>query len=559
MMSSPEEKTTAFAEEIAEADKEKSAAENDDALDSFLSREQIPEKPKKSGGKKTGRNIVILICAVLVVALLVGAIILLNNQPYPESDEDIYTEASYKATVDEAGIHTAIVPTDSDGEPVQNGGGTLLSYTPSDLSEVKVERTGGASFTMLSKTEDDATEYTIVGYEDIPLQTGMPDAVANDASELIFSTIASAGGNPADFGLDAPRATVEISFNDSTKAIIRLGDEAPASAGTYISFGGGDAVYLVTDDAVDSFFYDITDFVSLSVTEDAENYEDADFTAVTLSGDNYPDDIVIVPNADSSVNYSYKITSPIKMFASPSVSSEVTGSIRGLYADEVAAVVSSASELKKYGLGDGCFARIKAEYPDTVIELRCSSADSSGDVYLVNDSDGARIVYKLQIGKLGWAATTLNALIPDTVLSVNREALSDISVKTDSKTYSFTVKTITQSVETTDGDYEDVTSTEAYYKNSRLSEETFNTLFNNLSGLPRKASADGEKGTKLFEIRYTYTTGRKPDTIIVYDNGSSDLPVSLNGSIVGSTKKSYAEVLIQSVVDTAAGKTPSNI
>ena len=550
------------------SDENKNLTENtpdDEALESFLSREPAPDKKKKSN-KKSKRNLIILLACAAAVIVLVTVIIILNNQPYPKSEEDLYRMAEIRSTVDEQGIHEAEVPTDDKGDPRNNGEGKLIDYTPSDISSITVNNADGVFVIIPHHHADQATDYTLDGLEDFPLQTGMPDNVANDAAAVSFSTIAGVGKNPADFGLDEPRATVKVGFSDGTYALIKIGSEAPASAGTYISFGNSDTVYLVSDDSVDSFFYKTTDFISLTVTDAAETVEDGEAKRLTLSGTHYPQSITIEPNTDEEVNYSYKVTSPRRMYASPYASANITGTIRDLYAEEVVAirptVLNMDDFLQRYGLMDGSYSEVIAEYPDKTVHLRASAPDSDGNVYLVNSSGGTladRIVYKIQVGAVSWVSSSLSALVPDTVLRVNREALSAIEMTADGKTYKVKVDVKTEQVENDQGETEDVVTCEAYYNDKRLSDESFSIFFQNLSDLPNSSSTDGVSGSKLLEIRYSYNTGRSADSIVIYDNGTKSCPVTLNGEMLGVTSKSYAAALTENIKAVAKGETPATI
>lgn len=561
------EKTTPLPEEsAAPADTAASGADEsiDEALDSFLSREQKPgRKPKK---KKTTRSLIILIAAVIVVAGLITAVVLINNAPYPESTEDDYTPARIVATVDEAGVHTVQVPTEADGKPVQNGEGSLLAYTPADLQEVRVTHADGQKFTLeIGEKSDGTTVYNLIGYDSYPLQTGAPDAVANDAANLSFSTIASVGGDPADFGLDAPRATVRVKYTDSSMSVIYVGDEAPASAGAYIAFGDTDTVYLVADDAIDSFLYTVNDLISLVITDAAESVMNADLIDVTISGDHYPEPIVMEANPDSAVNYSYQLTAPHAIYAAATESADIAGAIRGLYAEEIAGVCPPDGDLDAfladYGLS-GSYAEIIAKYPDATIRLRCSAPDAEGNVCLVRGGEqypGERIVYRIQLGAVAWANTSYEALAADTVLNVSKEALSGVEIGAEGKKYAITVTTRTQTVDTTDGESEEVTTTEASYDDKMIDADGFTILYQNLAALPNSFE-DLPAGDKLmFTIRYSYSTGRADDVIRVYDNGTNTCPVALNGTLVGSTGKAYVNSLIANIKDIAAGKLPESI
>ena len=99
------------------------------------------------------------------------------------------------------------------------------------------------------------------------------------------------------------------------------------------------------------------------------------------------------------------------MNAAPYTAADVAGTIRDLYASEVAAIVSGSDELSEYGLSDP-YAEAAAEYPDVTIRLKASAPDSEGNVFLLNEAE-PRVIYKIQLGAVGWANTSLEALTPE--------------------------------------------------------------------------------------------------------------------------------------------------
>lgn len=566
-MSEKKDKTVPETKPVEETAPGKTDAKGaEEALDRFLSREN--ESGIKSKQPSPKRNLIVILVAAAVVAALTGVIIFLNNKPETKStpSEDLYTEAWTIATVDEAGLHTVTVPTDAAGEPQKNGSGTLIDYVPARISGIHVENADG-SFTIEAHThEGEATEYTIKGYEGLPLEPGIPDDVANDAAALQFQTIAGVGKNPADFGLEEPRATVWVSYTDGTSARINVGSEAPSSAGVYLSFGDAGTVYLVDSEAVDSFFYRPADFISLEVTDAADSVENAAFRRITLKGSRYPQPIVLEPNTDQAVNYYYQMTSPNRMFTDAVMSGDIAGSIRDIRAENVIAVNDGSEDaetfLSHFGLNGEGYAEVTAEYPDATIRLRASAPDGEGYVYLVNLDDpkiGKRVVYQIQIGAVSWASASLDRLTPDTILSVSRTAIGNITASADGKTYSIDVDTRTQTVETDTGDTEEVTTTEAYYNDKLLGDDSFTILQQNLSGMPNDGPAADADGTALLEIRYTYTTGRAPDVLRITDVGTKEAAVTLNGSPVGTTPMSYVSTLIENLHDIDAGSVPKSL
>ena len=533
------------------------------ALESFLSRESAIKKDRKTDKKKPRHNLILFLAAAAAVALLAGLVIFLQHSPEPAGSEDLYSEAWTVATVDEAGIHRVEVPTDADGEPRQNGSGTLLSYVPAQIAEIHVENEAGG-FTVHAHTEaGQATVYHLEGYEAFSLQTGKPEAVANDASSLPFLTIAGAGKRLADYGLASPRARVWITYTDATVAQISVGDEAAASSGTYVSFGSSDDVFLVDDEAVDSFLYAPTAFISLTITDTPESVTDTAARRITVTGSRYAQPIVLEPNTDPAVLYDYCLTSPDAMFADAVMSADIAGSIRDLYAEEVVAVNTggedSESFLAPFGLNRACYAEVCAEYPDTTIDLRASAPDSDGSVFLANLSDGGRVVYKIQLGAVSWANTSIEKLTPDTVLRVSRTAIGKLSLTAGDNACSIDVDTRTQTVPTTEGGSEEVTTTKAYLNGKLLGDDSFTILLQNLTEMKNTGVTDAPQQEALLTIRYTYTTGRADDTVTIYRSDGKSCTVALNGAVIGSTPKAYADALTGNLGDILAGKTPKSL
>ena len=275
--------------EEPEVNSEDTDEEQDDALESFLSREQESKKPAP---KKVKPLLIIIIAAVIVAGLVLALILINGSRKYEDEDHD---PADITLSVGENGEHEASVGVDENGNILQNGEGSLLTYVPADITEIDVENTDG-SFTVKSSTpEGEATVYTIVGLEDYDLQSGIADEIANNCAELNFLEVASASGDLKDFGLDEPRATVTVKYKDDTYAVIRVGNDAAGEAGVYIAFGSSDAVYLVSSDVAKPFLYSVNEFIDLAITDTNEDSETADFSTLTISGTHYDEPITLEP------------------------------------------------------------------------------------------------------------------------------------------------------------------------------------------------------------------------------------------------------------------------
>ena len=534
------EKTAA--EDIAETVEETSEAaveKEDDALSSFLSREQEEKKPVKKS--KINKKIVIpIIIAVAVVGLAVLLIVLRSQPPKSTTDPDSLIPADISTDVNDKGEHEAKVTLDENGEIKHNGNGSLLTYVPADIKKIDVENDKG-SFSVLSNTpEGEATVYTLVGFEDVGLQSGIADEVANAVSTVEFSKVVSADGNLADFGLEKPRAIATVSYNDGTTAVLKIGSEAAGGAGTYISMGTGKAVYLTDTDKVAPLLYGVNQLISLDITDTMEDSDNSQFSTLTISGSRYPDDITIVPNDDTAIDAVYLVTEPRRMFADAVESYDIAGSIRGLYADEVVCVHPSSGQLSDYGIADP-YAKVTASYPDKDITLSCSAPGEQGVVYIYNpDKD---IIFTIQQSAISWACTSVEALTPDLIISAKLTAVSEVQFSGGGKDYTFKVTSKTETVNNEEGDSEDVVTTTATYDGKELSSDNFAIFFQNLNGI--KNSGDvGSGGSKVMSFKFYYDNGREADTVTAYDIGEAQYAIELNGEIVGSASKSYIDGLI---------------
>ena len=152
-----------------------------------------------------------------------------------------------------------------------------------DQADRRGEQDG--SFSVTAETPSgEATVYKIVGFEKYPLQEGVADEIAKHSSAIDFSRIIEANANLADFGLDQPRATAKVTYTDDTSSIIRVGNDAAGGAGTYITFGSSNDVYLVNSTDVESLLYNVNQFISLSITDTMQDSENAQFSKATISG-----------------------------------------------------------------------------------------------------------------------------------------------------------------------------------------------------------------------------------------------------------------------------------
>lgn len=541
--------------------------EDYDALKSFLDSDtsdvRDKELDKKKKDMKITKGALWIVIGIVCVAIIIGVIFIINSLP-KETEETVTTTIEEKMVlkVDKDGEHQAEVKVNEKGELDENGSGTLIEYTPSDIERIDIENESG-SFTVLAKTnvttdeetgeeKRDATVYTLVGYEDMELQTGGPDTIANDVAALTFTSIADPTGKKSeDFGFEKPRATVKTHYTDGTSSTIYVGDDAPSQLGTYIMFGDSDIVYIAASDSVDGLLFSVMDLITLSINDAATDTNNTSFETLTMSGSAFDSEIELRKNDDEAIGSQYKMIKPEKMFVNEVEASNIFGAIRGLYADEAVCVNPSSSQLAQYGLSKP-YAQLKAIYPDTTVNIRASKV-SDGYAYIIADSD---IIYKIADTKIPWIYTNFNKLIPDVVINPTFTALKNITVKDSSGTYSLDVITVTDTVDTTEGNTEEVTVTTAKYDGKELDSDNFQVFYQNICTMTNAGIANEKpSGKPALTIELSYSTGRDTDVIEIYPTGNSKYIANLNGKTMCLVYKSYCEKFSDSVQDLIKGNT----
>ena len=519
---------------------EAAAEENgDDALSRFLSREQEEQKPVKQS--KINKKLLIPIIAAVVVAALVCMLIFMRTHtPKGATNDESLLPAKITTDVNDKGVHEAQVAVDENGEILQNGSGKLLEYVPADIKEIGVENEKGTFSVLADTPEGGSTTFTLVGFEGVTLQAGIADEVASAVTSLDFLQVVSADADFADYGLDKPKAIAAVKYTDGTSAVIRVGNDAAANAGTYFAFGSGKAVYLARIEKFNPLMYAVNEFISLDITKAAESSDDNKFSELTITGSRYPDAITLVPNEDEAIEASYIVTEPKRMFANAVEGNDITGSVRGLYAEEVVCVHPSSGQLADYGITEP-YAKVSASYPDTDITLSCSAPGEGGLVNVYNpDTD---IIYTIQLSALSWACTSVDALVPELIMNAKITAVNNVAFKAGDKDYSIDVTTKTDTVDTDNGGTEEVTTTTAKYGDKDLTKENFSIFFQNLNGIKNTGPVD-DGGKEVMRFTFTYSTGRIPDTVVAYDIGGAQYSMELNGARIGSASKSYIDGLI---------------
>lgn len=474
-------------------------------------------------------TLIAVIAAALVLTGVMILLLVLPKEGDADSNETAPSEAAQLTeSTDENGVHQAVVGRTADGK-IENGYGKLIEYVPSKIKEIHIENENGTLDVTCETPEGEATKYTLVGYEDYELQSGVPDAIANAAALIEFSSIAGEDNGGSEFGFEKPRSVVTVSYTDDTKSVITVGADAPMAKGTYIKYGSGSEIYVAQTGIVSPFLYGVNDLISLVINKAAEDTESSLVQKIDMTVDG--SDLTLERYKGDKFSSAYYMSNPETRFASEKESSKIEGGIRGLYAEKVFLVNPSEAQLADAGLSNP-YATLRASYSDGTVKLAASKPDGEGKVHLM--AGDKNIVYTISAEKVPWVDTSFNMLVGEYVLYPKMTALTGFEVNGTA------FKLHTRESHTTDDSGNENTSyiTTVFLGENEIQIEDFSGFCSDVGMI---ALADAEKGSAggsaTLTVKYTYEDGDS-DEVAFYPDTDTLYTAVVNGKVMGHARTS---------------------
>ncbi|HPU57950.1 MAG TPA: DUF4340 domain-containing protein [Candidatus Avimonas sp.] len=361
-----------------------------------------------------------LIIASVAVVILVGALLAVLFL-LPEKDDDTSSDTSESETVELVKKNT-----DSKGDYIDN---PIKKVVIKNETEYEIS---------LNKDK----QLCVKGFEDLPINDSQLDLLSSNLSSLTAERkLTEDSSNAADFGLDKPRATAEVTYHDDSVLKFELGNDAPGDAGVYLRIEENGPIYLVSSSFGEYLLekpeaYIGTTLITAPAVKEDENSDSSNsgsndtpvLRSIKLTGsvrNNSPFVISVnenMNNKDWFSAYTYLVTSPIKKGVREKFS-ETAQSLTSLYAIEAVKAHPTADDLKKYGLdkpysvaeltlavqsiksGDND-ETITTYYNSTKHTVKLGNKDKDGNYYaLVND---IKAVYLVSSGSVPWAELNYN-------------------------------------------------------------------------------------------------------------------------------------------------------
>lgn len=234
-----------------------------------------------------------------------------------------------------------------------NNSSEVESYTiisePSAPQSIQVTNECG-TFTMIANGENESgeTNWTINEYPDIPLSDTYCQQLANLSQNLSASKLFDAQQDVSSYGLDEPKSTIIVQFEDKS-ITITIGNQNPSMTGYYCQVSENPQIALLSNANASPFLRSSLDYVDrtlipYSVSENESSADKVESCSITRS--DLPETIVIQKGEDGSL----QVVSPTGYTMDEDTKTLIETSPFSLSARTTAAVNPTEEQLASFGL-----------------------------------------------------------------------------------------------------------------------------------------------------------------------------------------------------------------
>ena len=437
--------------------------------------------------------------------------------------------------------------------------GGAVSESPPPLT-VEVKNAHGVFTVVNTNPHAQVTrhDFTIQGFEGLPLQNHLINTIADRASSMTATQIISEGdANPADFGLNSPAATMTARYLDGSSAVLHFGAAAPGGGGVYVMREGSPLIYLIFQSMADNFLRRDLDLVRLDITEPPSDMPQ--ITRAVLGGSVRPAPIVIEEVTDSQTESpaaggralmgTHRITSPVEARLHYDRGLEMLASSYALTANSVEARFNSPGELSKWGL-DNPHSTLQIESTENEsFTLLCSAQDSESMVYLIRE--GLPFVYRIPADFLPWLELDTFDMMDRLLILPFIDTVSVLEIRTPQRILSVELRGEGNDLEVFVGGipYTAAQDVESVRNFRTLYTDCLSASYHAYSEEPLPANP-----RILLQIIYHYRDSTPPDTVTFYEGAARRVFVQLNDESPMLALSSFVDHLNRSVESFIAGE-----
>ena len=383
-----------------------------------------PQAHKKTAPNKKKRLLPVILAVFLAVAVLAGGTVAVIKL-IPEKKQD------------GEGLPAPKIETVS-----------LVEEKPEDLKTVTVRNENG-TYKLYAEQQDQTVTWYAEGFAKEETDTdALADIVEKAAAVTVLKKEVQLTKENCE--LDEEHAiAVDVQKNDGTAYALRIGKESMDDTGTYLTVSGDETIYIATSPQRDDFDFKETEFLQaeeeepkVDKAEIPSDYTNDDgsvatFDKLTLSGENFPETVVIKPNTDSTVSQfaAFMVTEPDERMA------DKVDELLVLYADGVTynalySETASTGELQKYGL-DKPDLKVETVFGKTTVVHRFKKqADGNYAVF----REGGNRILSVAAANIPYVEYDATHYYAKWVFMQSINDLSSMTVKSKDESYTFSIQ-----------------------------------------------------------------------------------------------------------------------
>ena len=434
---------------------------------------------------------------------------------------------------------------------------TLVSRQIEDIVSMKVtnEKGGYTIVPQVTKTESTAsgassaavtetTVYVVEELGDLPMNNASAESVLKNGFSLVASKNVGEVSNLADYGLEKPKAVVQVNFKDGTAYNYNIGSPSAGDTSSYYMCGEGSSnVYVIAID--NGIFNDAKDFVKKSLISLTSGDQNAapELTGLKISGARYAEPLSVAADTDK---ITYVSSGSAKARIDDTQYSQLVTALSSVTADDVAFVHPDSAQLKESGL-DKPSAVVEFTSDKTAYKLSAGGA-KDGQRYLMLDGIDAVFLIKEDSVKT-WAETDLFSLRSKFVMLPNIVDIREMQVTAGGTTYSFVQERTKDTKKSTEDN-------EVYdYKVTCNGKEitydpNFKKYYQNVIAVQLLEQTDKKPGgDPVLSITYKFYDTKRADGVVqYYDAGDRRCIAVTDGSVDGIVTEKSIQGLLDDTV-----------
>lgn len=497
-----------------------------------------PTEHKKTAVKQKKRLLPKVIAAVLAVAVLAGGTVAVIKL-IPEREESSAPSIESISVLD-------MKSDDFKSVTVTNENGTFKLYS--------VEETETSDSSDASSSEPTVNWY-LDGYDREVIDSSAAGSIAGYAAS-IKAVREVTSKSAADCGLENPTVKADVVKNDGSEFSILVGSESPDNTGTYVKLSTEEKIYITETDLKGNFTFDALSLAEtgsvpgITVTDDMKDYKGDDgalssFDTITITGKNYPEKVVLAPNTDENLSAyaAYMTVSPTKRIAD-----NVDG-IFGLFQNGV-----SASGAYSFDTSVSSRKNLGFDNPDLTATIKVGSVTQTYSFKQQEDGDyavwydGAKLIKKVSASSLSFIDYKVNDYYASWVCLQSINELSNFTVKTPDKTYSFDIVY---------DDSEDAEETYVItYEGTKLVAENFQNFYQECISLScSDYTIDKVINEPAMSFVFTYSDTSREKTAVEFKKATeTKYQYSIDGIDMGKINSSSLNKILRQVEKVANGE-----